>query len=92
MFRFELLLDEVGRAMMPAYEMKKSETETGKIYTGGEFKTALEKLESAPVKEMITTYMERINSRGELGVLSSINQRVWSQFKELKKYLELKLK
>ena len=49
-------------------------------------------LVSAPVKEMFDTYMERVHSRGELGVLSSLNQRVWREYNDLKIYLENKIK
>ena len=46
----------------------------------------------SPVKEMFDTYMERVHSRGELGVLSSLNQRVWREYNDLKIYLENKIK
>ena len=41
---------------------------------------------------MFDTYMERDHSRGELGVLSSLNQRVWREYNDLKIYLENKIK
>lgn len=91
MFQFELLLDKVGRAMDLAFDMQKKEIETGVVYSENEFRMALAQLESAPLKEMFDTYIERINSRGELGVLSSLNQRVWAQHKELVAYLNAKL-
>ena len=47
---------------------------------------------AAPVKDMFETYMQRIHSRGELGVLSSLNQRLWREYNDLKYYLETKLK
>lgn len=77
--------------METAYEMKKQETENGRTYSTDEFSNALKKLESAPLKAMYDSYVERVNSRGELGVLSSINQRVWSHYQELQKYLNGKL-
>jgi hypothetical protein len=75
-----------------AFEMKKREAETGAVYSKDDFRQALRQLESAPLKEMFDTYVERINSRGELGVLSSLNQRLWWQHKELADYLNSKLK
>ena len=41
---------------------------------------------------MFDTYMERVHSRGELGVLSSLNQHVWREYNDLKIYLENKIK
>ncbi|MGE5395224.1 MAG: hypothetical protein ACM3P1_10800, partial [Candidatus Saccharibacteria bacterium] len=56
-----------------------------------DFKLALRQLEEAPLQKMFDAYTRRINSRGELGVLSSLNQRVWSEYKELQNYLNQKL-
>lgn len=92
MFRFELLLDEVDRAMMPAFILKKKEVQGEKINGSQEYMDAYRLLVSAPVKEMFDTYMERVHSRGELGVLSSLNQRVWREYNDLKIYLENKIK
>lgn len=92
MFEFEMLLHDVGRAMDAAWEMKKLETESGKNYSKEEFTRALKELESAPLKAMFDTYVQRVNSRGELGVLSSLNQRVWSEYNELKAYLNNRIK
>lgn len=92
MFRFELLLGEVDRAMMPAFILKKKEVQGEKINGSQEYMDAYRLLVSAPVKEMFDTYMERVHSRGELGVLSSLNQRVWREYNDLKIYLENKIK
>lgn len=83
MFRFELLLDTVSEAMIPAYEIWKAPSK----YTIEECRAAYAALDSAPVEEMFETYTARVNSRGELGVLSSLNQRVWSMYIGLKEYL-----
>ena len=92
MFRFELLLGEVDRAMMPAFILKKKEVQGEEINGSQEYMDAYRLLVSAPVKEMFDTYMERVHSRGELGVLSSLNQRVWREYNDLKIYLENKIK
>ncbi len=92
MFRFELLLGEVDKAMMPAFSLRKNEMTGKETYSVRQYKEAYQTLISAPVKEMFETYVERINSRGELGVLSSLNQRLWREYDELKSYLEMKLK
>lgn len=49
---------------------------------------ALQSLESAPLEEMFTTYASAVRSRGELGVLSSLNQRLWGEYLLLKQFLE----
>lgn len=92
MFRFELLLGEVDKAMMPAFLLKKNDRQTGKNSSFQDYEETYRVLMSAPIREMFDTYMERIHSRGELGVLSSLNQRVWREYQELKSYLETKLK
>lgn len=92
MFQFELLLDEVNKAMESAYIMKKQEYELNKTSTYQEYQKSYQQLMRAPIKNMFKTYVQRINSRGELGVLSSLNQRVWREFNDLKNYLEEKLK
>lgn len=92
MFRFELLLGEVDQAMMPAFTLKKKEAQGEKIDASQEYADAYRLLLSAPIKEMFDTYVKRVHSRGELGVLSSLNQRVWREYNELKTYLENKIK
>jgi len=49
---------------------------------------ALRELESAPVEELIRTYVSRTGSRGEMGILTSINQRLWNNYLLLKNYLQ----
>lgn len=91
MFEFELLLDRVVRAMEPAWKLRSAECEGKRVHATDEYKTALKTLESAPFEEMVHTYMDRVSSRGEMGVLSSVNQRVWGSYRELKKYLAEKI-
>ena len=92
MFRFELLLDRVNRAMEPAWTMKKQACESGAAFTDQEYQKSYDLLLSAPVEEMFRTYVQRVNSRGELGVLSSLNQRLWREYNDLKFYLEGEIK
>ncbi len=87
MFRFELLLNEVDRAMLPAYQLKKNDSKSGKRSSRQAYEAAYQSLMTAPIKEMFDTYVKRVHSRGELGVLSSLNQRVWHEYNELKAYL-----
>lgn len=92
MFQFELLLNEVNKAIEPAYIMKKQECESDIAFTTKDYQRSYQQLLNAPIKEMFETYLQRVNSRGELGVLSSLNQRLWREFNDLKHYLENKIK
>lgn len=92
MFRFELLLGEVDKAMIPAFTLKKNDRQGDKVSSYQDYEEVYRILITAPVKEMFETYMQRVNSRGELGVLSSLNQRLWREYNELKSYLETKMK
>ena len=92
MFRFELLLGEVDKAMMPAFILKKNDRQGVAASSFEEYEEAYRSLMAAPVKDMFETYMQRVHSRGELGVLSSLNQRLWREYSDLKSYLETKLK
>ncbi len=87
--RFALLLDEAGRRMEPAYRLKErwftetlpEDERTGKI------SRASEDIKKAPIEELFDTFRGRTLSRGELGVLSSVNQRLWLQYRELTEFL-----
>lgn len=91
-FQFELLLNEVTRAMQPAWNIRKAVLQNGGQPTLTEYEKVLDQLESAPVKEMIMTYASRVRSRGEMGILTSINQRLWTEYQELKSFLQLNMK
>lgn len=91
MFRFELLLGEVSDAMLPAFNLKKAELQSGKKHNAAEYREVYNKLQSAPMKAMFDTYVKRVNSQGELGVLSSMNQRIWREYSDLKIFLEKKM-
>ena len=45
-------------------------------------------MDAAPIEELFKTYAKRVRSKGELGVLSALNQKLWLQYKELKDFLE----
>ena len=79
-FQFTLLLDEVSRAMEPAYRLKETGT--------GDRAQARASLEKAPIEALFRTYAGRVRSRGELGVLSSLNQKLWLQYLELRGFLD----
>jgi hypothetical protein len=89
-FAFALRLDEVSRQLEPAYRMKQrllvekiSPTEIAPLLA-----TAKASLQSAPLESLFQVYASRVRSRGELGVLSSLNQRLWLQYRELKRFTD----
>ncbi len=88
-FRSMLLLDQVGRSLEPAWTLRE-QVLTGMSQTvimEEQRQTALETLQKAPVKELFEIFCKRVKSRGELGVLSSMNQRVWREYQLLLEFL-----
>lgn len=83
-----LLLDETGRALEPAWLLR-SRYAAGDIKPGSEeIGNALRMLESAPVKELFETFASAVRSKGEMGELSSMNQKLWREYLELQKFLK----
>ncbi len=88
-FEFMLLFDQVSTHLEPAWELR------DRYYSGigdpGLSKEVIlearKELEEAPVEKMIRTFASRVRSRGELGELSSINQRVYREYLLLKDFL-----
>jgi hypothetical protein len=88
-YEFTLLLDDVSRCIEPAWELRESYL-TGnraKGITKQQIGQAQESLAKAPVEAMIRTFASRVRSRGELGELASINQRVWGEYQLLRDFL-----
>lgn len=86
---FVLLLDEVGRQIEPAYRLK-NQWLLGGVPAGelsAQRDRARQSLEAAPIEKLFKAYARRVRSRGELGVLSSLNQRLWLQYRELAEFL-----
>lgn len=87
-FHFELLLDETGRCIEPAYNLRAS-----CLRSGGQLPeiTALQKarqqFDKAPVEQLFKTFAARLQSRGELGELSSLNQKLWNEYLSLRAFL-----
>lgn len=90
-FRFTLLLDEVGRKLEPAYALQerqlRSEVSAGELPQ--QVAAARRELAKAPVEELFRTFARRVRSRGELGELSALNQKLWLQYRELQRFLEV---
>lgn len=89
-FEFTLLLDETSRAIEPAQRLRdnflrgKIEKEKWK----NQLEEAKRSFEKAPIEALFKTYTRRVRSRGELGVLSSLNQKLWLHYLDLKNFLE----
>src|SRR5690606_9634278 len=87
---FALLLDEVGRCLEPAWQLR-DEVHTGQAPMPGDqerFRQAKDAFEQAPIREMFEVFAQRVRSRGELGELSSLNQRVWGEYQMLASFLK----
>lgn len=88
--RFTLLLDEVGRSLEPAHALRM------RVYSpdaprGADaaraFEDARRALATAPMEELFSVYASRVRSRGELGVLSSLNQKLYNEYTALHRFL-----
>ena len=89
-FEFTLLLNEVSVSMEPAWELRNMnliESNNSRL-TKQNIENAKRSLTNAPIKEMIKVFASKVRSRGELGELSSINQRVWTEYQLLNEFLE----
>ena len=88
MIDFELLLDQVVRAMSPGWELRDKALRENTPASRESCAEALRTLESAPIEELMNTYVSRTDSRGEMGILTSINQRLWNNYRRLGQYLK----
>lgn len=88
---FTLLLDEVGRKMEPGHALRKRyytiDPPPDPLEIARALPTAEQSLKEAPLEKLFTVYASRVRSRGELGVLSSMNQKLYGEYKELEKFL-----
>ena len=86
---FTLLLDKVSKGMEAAWKIR----EEALIGVSPPADSALvdeawQQLQRVPIERMFKTYASRVRSRGELGALSSINQRVWQEYQLLTGFLQ----
>lgn len=88
-FRGSLLLDEVGRRIEAAYSLKEQSLrgEMSGAALREQAQAARAQFETAPLEELFHTFARRVRSRGELGELSSLNQKLWLQYRELDQFL-----
>ncbi|HPG38186.1 MAG TPA: hypothetical protein PLP19_05710 [bacterium] len=87
--QFTLLLDKVSRRLAPAYRLKERWlTENPAPHNiRDDVQQARLEFDSAPVEALFNTFQGRELSRGELGVLSAVNQKLWLQYIELDHFL-----
>ena len=88
--RFTLLLDVVGRKLEPAALLRKqlltgAASDASEI--AGSLRRAQKSLAEAPLEDLFRVYASRVRSRGELGVLSSMNQKLYNEYRELMKFI-----
>jgi hypothetical protein len=88
--RFTLLLDVVGRKLEPAYALRKQLAAGEPVdpqRMGSDLRAARKDLDEAPLEELFRVYASRVRSRGELGVLSSLNQKLFNEYNDLRNFL-----
>jgi len=87
-FTYVLLLDEVSAAIEPSYKLHEQWFLNGKKpLSSKEIERCKKIIETAPIKDLFRVYASRVRSKGELGVLSSMNQKLWLQYLELMDFL-----
>jgi hypothetical protein len=86
---FFLQLDEVSRNLQPAYCLRDQwfAGPIAKDRLQAEVAAAKKTLDEAPIQQLFETYARRVRSQGERGVLSSLNQRLWLQYRDLDQFL-----
>jgi len=61
------------------------------VISADELIKAKESLKNIPIRQMMEVFASKVRSRGELGELSSIIQRVWGEYQLLDKFLKTHL-
>ncbi|MBI1386832.1 MAG: hypothetical protein GC154_00100 [bacterium] len=87
---FILLLDETGQQLEIADRIKNLDVKGALAPDERESKIqeALNAIDAAPLSDLFTACANRVYSRGELGVLSSLNQKLWVFVQDRKNYLQ----
>lgn len=89
-FEFTLLLNEFSVSIEPAWELRNSyliELNNSQLTTEN-IENARRSLANAPLEKMLKVFASKVRSRGELGELSSMNQRVFREYQLLTTFLE----
>jgi len=88
---FVLLLHETGLKIQPAYYWKEdvlTDSFASPDQKEKERVSCLKSLDEAPLQALFETYAARVRSQGERGVLSSLNQKLGLEVKELRRFFE----
>jgi hypothetical protein len=83
---FALLLDQVSAGLESAYLLEQR-AQLGEVISESDLAAARRRLQASPIEELFRTYAARVRSRGELGVLSSLNQKLWGQYRDSEDFL-----
>jgi hypothetical protein len=86
-FSFCLLLNEIGKRMEAGWQIRSQYLSYKENPTKEKLDSAIQSLQNAPIKELFDIYLSSVRSRGELGELSSINQKLWHEFQQLQTFL-----
>jgi hypothetical protein len=86
---FTVLLDEVSARLEPGYVLRDRwfSGDVNAHQMSREVGAARAAFNAAPVEALFRTFARRVRSKGELGELSSLNQRLWLAYKELQRFL-----
>ena len=89
-YRFALLFNEVSQNMQPAWDLRNRAFKSIKepIFSKDEIIEAKNALDHVPVEEMLKVFASKVQTRGELGELSSIIQRVYQEYLLLSGFIE----
>ncbi|MFB3784769.1 MAG: hypothetical protein ACE15F_00225 [bacterium] len=85
-----LALEQVGARLEPACRVKEAWL-AGTLPASERLpacREALEAWKQAPFEELFGAFSRRVRTRGDLGVLSSMNQKLWGLAQELRDFLE----
>lgn len=87
-WEFDLLLDEVGRRLEPAWRLQEdSLRKDAPVVAADTRRLAWAALKAAPMEKLFHAASRKVRDRDSLGVLSSLNQRVWLQYRELEQFV-----
>lgn len=89
-YQFALLFNNVSRGLEPAWNIRDRYliAMEPSVISADEITNAKVSLKNIPIRQMMEVFASKVRSRGELGELSSIIQRVWGEYQLLDKFLK----
>jgi hypothetical protein len=82
-----LLLNEIGKRMEPGWKIRTRYLSFKETPDRDKLDTAIRLIQNAPIKELFDMYTSTVRSRGEMGELSSMNQKLWHEYQNLETFL-----